>query len=310
MKLLALGLCLSCTLVVAQRSSGSEVALPAGTAVSVKLADPIDSALDPAGRQYAASLAAPVQIVGGETIAAGSQATVVLIRNNSGWITKLTALTVNGRKFDVASSGGVPIASKPAASSGVLQRMGISPEAPPATDHRLLLPSATELRFRLIGSSAPSHAVKSTPRIHAAAHTERSSDSSSGISASTTLEQEQPGIAYLCTAKDTSDGVLPVSYYLANVFETSDDPVLVERRWYDFLVATYPYRFANNRRAIVQCKRLTDVADERDARAELERESKSENAQIIETRWHYTLGPPPTPATSTVSSPQKRGSRP
>jgi hypothetical protein len=48
-----------------QPASGSELDLPAGTVVTVTLADPIDSDNDPSGKQYAAS----VKIVEGQSIA-------------------------------------------------------------------------------------------------------------------------------------------------------------------------------------------------------------------------------------------------
>ena len=105
---------------------------------------------------------------------------------------------------------------------------------------------------------------------------------------------QQPRIAYLCRATDATDRAVPISYYVADVFETSDNASLVERRWRQYLVATYPYRFARNPNATAQCTRMTDVAFDRN---KLEEQLKSQNAEIVETRWHYTLGPPP-PATA------------
>ena len=82
--------------------------------------------------------------------------------------------------------------------------------------------------------------------------------------------QQEPEIAYLCRASDTPDRTLTNSYYVAVVFETSDSQALVERRWHEFLVATYPYRFANNPHATAQCNRLTDPAADLSAREKLE----------------------------------------
>ena len=309
MKYLSLGLCLSCTLLVSQPGVGSEVALPAGTAVSVRLADTIDSDHDPLGKQYAASVAAPVDITGGQTIAPGSPATVVLIHNNSGWLTLLKALTVNGRRFQVVSSAGSLIGpeqgSKADASAGMLGRIGIAPAPAPTSDHRVLLPPATQLRFLLVGTATAAHALPANPRPRRSARIDTSPVAPPAESLA--APQPKPGIAYLCRASDTSDRAVPTAYYVADVFRTSDNPTLVERRWHEFLVATYPYRFANNPHATIQCTRLNDPAD-RDARKKLEGELKSENAEIIETRWHYRLGPPPVPtrmpATSTVTSPK------
>jgi hypothetical protein len=52
--------------------------------------------------------------------------------------------------------------------------------------------------------------------------------------------------------------------------------------------------------------RLTDPAAERDARKQLEGELKSENAEVVQTRWHYILGPPPRQITSSAASSPER----
>jgi hypothetical protein len=294
MKSLAIALSLSCTLLVSRPGVGSEIALPAGTAVSVKLTDTIDSDRDPFGKQYAASVAEPVDIAGGHTIQAGSRATVVLVHNNSGWMTQLKAVIVNGRKLEVASSAGI-LAGKPSPAGGILRQIGIGSASAAGSNQRLLLPPATELRFSLTGSATPARVIAATPRSRPPARSRLS------LGVSPAVSQQESGIAYLCSARDRSNPVLPFSYYIADAFETSDDPASVEKRWYQYLVATYPYRFANNHHAIIQCTRLPDLAGERDVRKKLEGESKSENGQIVQTRWRYTLGPTPVPATSPSS---------
>jgi hypothetical protein len=297
-KVLALGFCLLCTLLVSMRvfrmvqhdtektqtgafslftespkmlpqpTAGSEIALPAGTVVSVTLADPIDSDHAPFGRQYAAS----VNIIGGQAIAPGSRATVVLVNNNTGWLTQLTGLTVNGRKFQVFSGAGSVIAteqgSKASPPRGILGQVGLAPATAPTSNHRVLLPPATQLRFVLIGSTTAARAVAANPRHRPAARigTEPGLSPAESIAAS----QQEPEIAYLCRASDTPDRTLPNSYYVAVVFETSDSQALVERRWHEFLVATYPYRFANNPHATAPCNRLTDPAADLSAREKLE----------------------------------------
>jgi hypothetical protein len=300
MKSLALGLCFSCLVLVSQSALGSEVTLPPGTAVSVKLADTIDSARDTFGKQYSASVAAPVDI-GGQTIAAGSRASIVLIHNNSGWITQLRALTVNGRTLQVSSGAGALVASaeanKPSPTASMLDRIGLAVATAPVSNQRVLLPPATELRFVLIGSATPARAIATTPRPRTAARTNPSTGEASAES------RQEPGIPYLCRARDRSDRILPTSYYVADVFETSDDPKFVEKRWHEFLIATYPYRFANNPHAVIQCTRLPDLASERDARKQLEGELNSGNTQVVETRWHYTLGPPPAAPTKSAAAP-------
>ena len=299
MKVLALGFCLLCTLLVSmsvyrmvehdtektqtdafslftespkmlpQPTSGSEIALPAGTVVSVTLADPIDSDHASFGRQYAAS----VNIIEGQAIAPGSRATVVLLNNNTGWLTQLTGLTINGRKFQVFSGAGSVIATEQGSNAST---------AAPTSNQRFLLPPATQLRFVLIRGTTAARAVAANPRNRPAARigTEPGLSPAKSIAAS----QQRPEIAYLCRASDTPDRSLPNSYYVAIVFKTSDSQALIERRWHEFLVATYPYRFANNPHATGQCNRLTDPAADLSAREKLEGELKSENAGIVETR--------------------------
>ncbi len=286
MKFLTLGFCLLCTILVSNRvlrmvqldtekgqtgafslftaspkmlpqsTSGSGIALPAGTVVSVTLADPIDSDHASLGRQYAAS----VNIIDGQAIAPGSRATVVLLNNNTGWLTQLTGLTVNGRKFQVFSGAGSVIATEQGSNAspprGVLGQVGLVPAAP-KSNQRLLLPPATQLRFVLISSPTAARAVAANPRHGPAAliGTEPGLSPAESIAAS----QQEPEISYLCRAGDTPDRALP-TYYVAVVFKTSDSQDLVERRWHEFLVATYPHRFANNPHATAQCNRLTDPA--------------------------------------------------
>lgn len=289
MRFLALGLCLASTLLVSQTSLGSEVVLPPGTAVSVKLSDTIDSFRDPSGKQYSASVDAPVKLGSGQTIATGSKATVELIHNNSGWVTRLATLTVNGRQLQVSSSAGV-LPGKAAPEVGTLQKIGLVPTPVVTSGPRLVLASSTELRFLLIGSANPAPVSVASSRRRSSARTSRPAPATPEVS------EEEPGIPYLCRARDNSDRVLPVSYYAADVFRTSDSPAVVEKDWKEFLAATYPYRFANNPRAIIQCTRLSDSAAELDARKQLENDSN--NTKLIQTRWHYRLGPPP-PAAST-----------
>ena len=293
MRFLALGLCLASTLLVSQTGLGSEVVLPPGTAVSVKLSDTIDSFRDPSGKQYAAAVDAPVKLAGGQTIASGSKATVVLIHNNSGWVTRLATLTVNGRQFQVSSGAGV-LPGKAAPEVGTLQKIGFVSTPVVTSGPRLVLASSTELRFSLIGSDKPAPVSTASLRPHSPARAGKS------LPASTEVSEQAPGIPYLCRALDNSSRVLPVSYYAADVFRTSDSPASVERQWKEFLAATYPYRFANNPHAIIQCTRLDDSATELDARQQVVNESKSENARIIETRWHYRLGPPPPAASASA----------
>jgi hypothetical protein len=281
-----------------QPASRSALDLPAGTVVSVTLADPIDSDHDPFGKQYAAS----VKIVEGQAIAPGSRATIGLLHNNTGWLTQLTGLTINGRKFQVFSGAGSVIAtqqdSKSSPSRGILEQVSFAPATKPASDQRVLLPPATQLRFVLITGTTPARAA--SPR-HTPA-TRMDTDPGVSPAASIAASLQEPGTAYLCSASDTPDCDLPTFYYIADVFTLSDSQALVERRWHEFLVATYPYRFADNPHATAQCSRMADPATALNAREKLEGKLKSEKAEVVETRWYYTLGPPPSRASSPAAS--------
>lgn len=333
MKFLLLGLCLLCTVVVSigvlravqqhrdvtdQRSQGtdttqtgavssftvwpktlprspfaSETALPAGTVVSVTLADAIDSDHDRFGKQYAAS----VETIEGWPIVPRSRATVVLLNNNTGWHTQLTGLTVKGRSFRVFSGAGSLVSTDQDSQSSsppwILERVGRAPTAP-GTNDRVRLSPATQLRFVLIrnttgaGEVAPYESAARMGMEPGFLHADAES-------------QRQPEVAYLCRANDMPEGALPI-YYIADIFKTSDNPSLVESRWHQFLVSTYPYRFANNAHATTRCSRLTDPTGDLKAGERLAGELKSENAEVVQTRWHYTIGPPPAPAPWSAAS--------
>lgn len=302
MKSLVLGLCLSLTFSASRAGIRTEPTLPSGTAISVKLADSIDSDRDPYGRRYAASTTVPVAIAGGQRIAAGSPAAVVLLHNNSGWLPQLAEVTINGRKFKVTSSAGMLIAPAhrpkagdvPGSPFAILMDIG-SPVAIPAgtplpSGQRVRLPAATELRFVLIESADAAPAIPVASR-HMA---------STRVATSTTIQRpgSEPVIPYLCRANDVPDRGVPITYYIADVFETSADSAEVERRWFDYLVATYPYRFAHSSRTLAHCTRLQpDTFAQGNPVGRLEQEWKSENAQVIQVRWHYRIGPPPSEAT-------------
>jgi hypothetical protein len=86
--------------------------VPAGTVITVRMIDPIDSDVNRAGERFRASLDTPLQI--GERIIAdrGSDVTVQIVRvQQSGKLTgrdelavDLYEVTVNGRKYQAASS--------------------------------------------------------------------------------------------------------------------------------------------------------------------------------------------------------------
>jgi len=93
--------------------TNSSVTIPAGTQVVVRLIDPVNSELDHLGQTYRASLDEPVVVNGQTLIPRGADAVAFLIDSeHSGKIqgrTSLTldlkTLTVNGRQYDVTTTG-------------------------------------------------------------------------------------------------------------------------------------------------------------------------------------------------------------
>jgi hypothetical protein len=299
MKTSALGLCLLLTFCAARAAVRTEAILPAGTAISVKLADSIDSDRDPYGKQYAASIAIPIDVARSHTIAAGSPATVVLLHNNSGWLPQLATVTIDGKKFKVTSSAGMLITSGPKPANApnltlaTLKELGgpaaIPAGAPLPSGQRVRLPAATELRFILIGTADAAPVIRAASR-----HT---ASTKPAAARAISKPAEEAGVPYLCRANDTPDRGVPITYYIADVFETRDDPAQVEKRWFQYLVTTYPYRFAHSSRSLAHCTRLeADTFAQGDPLDRLQQEWRSENAQVIQTRWHYRIGPPPSAA--------------
>jgi hypothetical protein len=93
--------------------TNSSVAIPAGTQIVVRLIDPVNSEVDHLGQTYRVSLDEPVIVNGQTLIPRGADAVAFLIDSeHSGKIqgrTSLTldlkTLTVNGRQYDVTTTG-------------------------------------------------------------------------------------------------------------------------------------------------------------------------------------------------------------
>lgn len=100
-------------------TSASGVEIPAGTQIVVRLIDPVDSDQDHLGQTYRASLDQPVVVNGQVVIPRGADAVAKLIdAKQSGKIegrTTLTldlkSITVNGRSYDVVTTGVVEASS-------------------------------------------------------------------------------------------------------------------------------------------------------------------------------------------------------
>jgi hypothetical protein len=93
-------------------ADASPLAIPAGTAIVVRMIDAADSTKDPLGRTYRLSVDQPVFVAGRTVIPRGADATAVLVdTQQSGKFAGKTSLTlnlqsvvVNGRSYDIDSS--------------------------------------------------------------------------------------------------------------------------------------------------------------------------------------------------------------
>ena len=81
------------------------ITIPAGTPIEVRTINEINSKRAVVGEQFRASVADPVVVGNRVVIPRGAEATVQLLRTASGnYGVKLHKITVDGRRYDVASS--------------------------------------------------------------------------------------------------------------------------------------------------------------------------------------------------------------
>jgi hypothetical protein len=147
----------------------------AGTAVSVKMIDTVNSAGDPAGKQYRASVAKAITAANGIAIPQGSAATVTLTRSGSDYAAQLSSITINGQVVGVTSnsptvSAVAQYAQDKAASAvgSVLGGLGHHVSAPAtvaaaATGQHVSLPTGTTLTFVLGQPPAMSAGATGSP---------------------------------------------------------------------------------------------------------------------------------------------------
>jgi hypothetical protein len=157
----------------------AQIAPPAGTTVAVKMIDTVNSASDPAGRQYRASVTQAVDAGNGVSIAQGAAATVTLISSGSGYTAHLSSITINGQAVAVTSNSasvsavGQYAQSRAASAVGsMLGGFGHHVSAPAsvaaaATGQHVSLPTGTTLTF-VLGNSPSSNAASAAPATPAA----------------------------------------------------------------------------------------------------------------------------------------------
>ncbi|MGB6194105.1 MAG: hypothetical protein WBF42_16690 [Terracidiphilus sp.] len=127
--------------------------------------DSVDSASDPAGKQYRASVTRAVN-AGSFTIEQGAAATVSLASNGSGYVAQLSSVSVNGQPVAVASTSATVTSGAQNAAhnsmnamNSVLKGFGHHVNVPSgatavATGQRVVLPQGATLNFVLSASAA------------------------------------------------------------------------------------------------------------------------------------------------------------
>jgi len=168
--------------------------------------DAVDSASNPAGKQYRARINRAVDAGNGVTIPVGAPAVITLANSGSGWITQLVSVTINGQIVAVASgpasvTSGLQTAATSAMSSvgSMIGGFGHHVSAPAgatavAMGQRVMLPPGITLTFVLsqppaanpVGSTSP---IGTSPALNASAAPAGGATTGGGAGAATATNQ-------------------------------------------------------------------------------------------------------------------------
>ena len=267
-----------------------------GTTVVVKMTDAVDSASDPAAKQYRASVAKPVNADNGITIAQGAAATITLAKVGSTWSAQLSSVVINGQAVAVtSSSANVSSTAQSAAGSAanavgsVLGGFGHHTNVPAgvsavATGQRVVLPPGTILTFVL---SQPPAANPAAPAAAVAVNSAPGPAAASAASASGPLTAMN-----ICFSNPPPAPSDPnhKTQYLTAAFEVPVDtlravPVL-EPAFSAYLKATYQYPSAG-----ITCQPIWTIADAQAAQKKIASGRDTAKLKMIDTGWRY--GQPP-----------------
>jgi len=205
------------TFLVASTAFTQAQAPAAGTTVVVRMLDAANSANDPAGKQYRASVTKAVTAANGVAIAQGSEATVTLTSSGSGYTAQLVSVTVNGQPVAVTSgSASVAAAAQTAAGNAmnsvnsVLGGFGhhvhtAAAATAVATGQRVVLPPGTTLTFVLSQAPVSSQAATTAPGEPAAQHSLPATTASTAPAPAATSGSAQP-YYMLCRYQGQQDG--------------------------------------------------------------------------------------------------------
>jgi len=280
--------------VVSGQQTSAAVPQPVAPAVAVKMIDLVDSSRDPAGKQYRAGLIRPVNIGNGVIIAQGSAATVLLVKNGSGWNVQLSSLVTKDQVTTVTSNPGTVIGAAAQASvanaanaaNAVLGSFGrkpntYSPAAVVAMGERVVLTPGISLSFVL-------NPVPVVPEASpAAAPIAKPSAPAQNIPAQA---RTQLGTTYLCWIwTDTS-------YYRSGVFQVAANTSLgaINDAFQNYLRKNYHLQFSGS-----SCPDLLADPSGQTVIQQIEQWAKAKKQEVITVDWKYVPGqdtPPPPQA--------------
>jgi hypothetical protein len=269
--------------------------------------DLVDSSRDPAGKQYRAGLIRPVNIGNGIIIAQGSAATVVLVKNGSGWNVQLSPLVIKGQPLvikgqvtTVTSNPGTVIggaaqsnlANAANATNTVLGPFGRKPKtysdvAVVAMGERVILTPGISLSFVLnpvpvIPEASPAAAPAPANPVPVSA----------GQNASPQA-RVQPGTIYLCWT--WTNGEHPV-LYRSGAFHVAANTSLgaIANAFENYLRKNYHLQFSGS-----SCPDLLGDPDGQFVIQQVEQGAKAHRREIVIVDWKYVPGqdtPPPPQA--------------
>jgi hypothetical protein len=275
----------------------------AGTSVTVRMIDGVDSQSDPPGKQYRASVANAVDGGNGVRIPQGAIAAVALVKSGSGWTTQIVSVTINGQIVAVASaqasvaSGQAAASSTASAVNSVLHGIGHRANAPAgitaiATGQRVVLPPGTTLTFVLTQPPASNSGASTAPIPSAAPIVNSSAEQTTTPSAINSVTSANSGgrlsAMNICFSNPPPTPSDPnhKTKYLTAVFEVPVDTEgaipEIEPAFAAYLKATYQYQSAG-----ITCQPIWSVADAQTAQKKIISDRDTAKLKIVDTGWRY-----------------------
>jgi hypothetical protein len=282
------------------QQTSAAVPQPLAPVVAVKMIDLVDSSSDPAGKQYRAGLIRPVNIGNGVIIAQGSAATVVLVKNGSGWDVQLSSLVIKGQVTTITSNPGTVIgaaaqtnmANAANAANAVLGSFGrkpntYSPVAVVAMGERVILTPGISLSF-VLNAIPPSNAAASAASSAPAAPAAKPPAAGPGGPAQA-QKQQGGGWWWYCQALQDMTGVF---FYPADITARADVDAAIQTAWSNHVRREHP----NENIPLTGC--TLGGADQAATQRLHDHVRASKGSGVIDVDWKYVPGQDTPPAES------------